>query len=66
MKIFSEFPKTKPNTPLLDTVNNPNDLRRFSKKELQKFSDELREFLIYSVSQSGGHFGAGLVLLNLQ
>jgi 1-deoxy-D-xylulose-5-phosphate synthase len=65
MKIFSKFPKTKPNTPLLDTVNNPNDLRRFSKKELQKFSDELREFLIYSVSQSGGHFGAGLGVIEL-
>ena len=65
MKTFSEFPKIKPNTPLLDTVNNPNDLRKFSKKELQKFSDELREFLIYSVSQSGGHFGAGLGVIEL-
>ncbi|MAV16776.1 MAG: 1-deoxy-D-xylulose-5-phosphate synthase, partial [Gammaproteobacteria bacterium] len=65
MKTFSEFPKIKPDTPLLDKVNNPKDLRKFSKKDLQKFSDELREFLIYSVSQSGGHFGAGLGVIEL-
>ena len=52
MKTFFEIPKSKPDTPLLDKVNYPSDLKNFSKKELRQLSDELREFLIYSVSKS--------------
>ena len=65
MKTFFEIPKSKPDTPLLDKVNYPSDLKNFSKKELRQLSDELREFLIYSVSKSGGHFGAGLGVIEL-
>ena len=65
MKTFSEIPKLHPKTPLLDKVNFPEDLKNFSKQELLQLSDELREFLIYSVSQSGGHFGAGLGVIEL-
>ncbi len=65
MKIFSKIPKSMPSTPLLDKVDYPSDLRKLSKKELDQFSDELREYLIYSVSQSGGHFGAGLGVIEL-
>ncbi len=54
-----------PSTPLLDKVDYPSDLRKLTKKELHQFSDELREYLIYSVSQSGGHFGAGLGVIEL-
>ena len=65
MKTFFEIPKSKPDTPLLNKVNYPSDLKNFSKKELRQLSDELREFLIYSVSKSGGHFGAGLGVIEL-
>ncbi len=65
MKTFSEIPSSFPSTPLLDKVNYPSDLRKLSKNELRQFSDELREYLIYSVSKSGGHFGAGLGVIEL-
>ena len=65
MKTFSKIPKTVPITPLLDTIKTPADLKNLSKKDLLKLSDELREFLIYSVSKSGGHFGAGLGVIEL-
>ena len=65
MKTFFKIPASSPSTPLLDKVNYPSDLRELTKKELHQLSDELREFLIYSVSQSGGHFGAGLGVIEL-
>ncbi len=65
MKTFSKIPVSLPSTPLLDKVDYPSDLRKLSKKELHQFSNELREYLIYSVSQSGGHFGAGLGVIEL-
>ena len=65
MKTFFETPKNLPETPLLDSVNYPSELRKLSKQELKQLADELREFLIYSVSKSGGHFGAGLGVIEL-
>ena len=65
MKTFFEIPVSPPSTPLLDKVDYPSDLRKLTKKELHQLSDELREFLIYSVSLSGGHFGAGLGVVEL-
>ncbi len=65
MKTYSEIPKSLPFSPLLDKVDYPSDLRKLTIKELRQFSDELREFLIYSVSKSGGHFGAGLGVIEL-
>jgi len=65
MKTFFEIPKNLPETPLLDSVNYPSELRKLSKQELKQLADELREFLIYSVSKSGGHFGAGLGVIEL-
>ena len=65
MKTFFEIPKNLPKTPLLDSVNYPSELRKLSKQELKQLADELREFLIYSVSKSGGHFGAGLGVIEL-
>ena len=65
MKIYSEIPKSLPVTPLLDSVNYPSDLKQLTKKELHQVADELREFLIYSVAKSGGHFGAGLGVIEL-
>ena len=60
MRIFKEIPSNKPSTPLLDSVDIPSDIRSFSIHELETLSNELREFLLYSVGQSGGHLGGGL------
>ena len=65
MKTYSEIPKSLPDTPLLDKVNYPSDLKQLTKKELRQLADELREYLIYSVAKSGGHFGAGLGVIEL-
>lgn len=56
---------TKPDTPLLDKVNSPVDLRKLSKEQLQQLSDELRTEIINAASVSGGHFGAGLGVVEL-
>lgn len=65
MKIFKKIPDKKPRTHLLDKINVPADYRSFSIQELEKLSDELREFLLYSVGQSGGHLGGGLGVVEL-
>jgi 1-deoxy-D-xylulose-5-phosphate synthase len=65
MKIFKKIPKTKPITPLLDKVSVPSDIRSFSIAELKILSDELREFLLFSVGQTGGHLGGGLGVIEL-
>src|ERR1700742_4622320 len=54
---------TKP--PLLDTVDSPADLRKLPKSALRQFADELRTDLIDIVSVTGGHFGAGLGVVEL-
>ena len=64
-KTYFKIPSSLPNTPLLDEINYPADLKKLSKKELNQLADELREFLIYTVAQSGGHFGAGLGVIEL-
>ena len=51
--------------PLLDQVNLPEDLRRLNETELPKLADELRHFLIETVSRSGGHLAAGLGAVEL-
>jgi len=53
------------NYPLLDKINLPSDLRQLSDKELVVLSDELRRFLISTVSKSGGHLAAGLGTVEL-
>ena len=65
MKIFKEIPTHKPITPLLDSINLPSDIRSFSLVELQNLANEIREFLLYSVGQSGGHLGGGLGVIEL-
>ncbi|WP_346899477.1 1-deoxy-D-xylulose-5-phosphate synthase [uncultured Roseibium sp.] len=54
-----------PHTPLLDTVNNPADLRRLSESDLPQLSEELRQEMIDAVSITGGHLGAGLGVVEL-
>ena len=65
MKIFKKIPDKKPVTQLLDKIDVPADYRSFSIQELELLSDELREFLLYSVGQSGGHLGGGLGVVEL-
>ncbi len=52
-------------TPLLDTVNLPADIRGFSRDELKQLADELRSEVIDAVSVTGGHLGAGLGVVEL-
>src|SRR5579871_1420632 len=53
------------NTPLLDTVNEPKDLRKLSRAQLHQLADELRQETISAVSVTGGHLGAGLGVVEL-
>jgi len=50
---------------LLDQINFPSDLRILKKEQLNQVSDELREELINTVSETGGHLGAGLGVVEL-
>ncbi|WP_395670984.1 1-deoxy-D-xylulose-5-phosphate synthase, partial [Phenylobacterium sp.] len=54
-----------PVTPLLDKVAAPADTRKFSLQELRQLADELRAETIDAVSQTGGHLGAGLGVVEL-
>ncbi|MFM7275310.1 MAG: 1-deoxy-D-xylulose-5-phosphate synthase, partial [Gammaproteobacteria bacterium] len=65
MKIYTEIPRQRPATPLLDTVDWPSELRALPASSLLRLADELREYLLFSVGQSGGHFGAGLGVVEL-
>ena len=55
----------RPETPLLDTVHGPADLKRFSDAELVRLAHELRTETISAVSETGGHLGAGLGVVEL-
>jgi 1-deoxy-D-xylulose-5-phosphate synthase len=55
----------RPNTPLLDRVHYPSDIRALSKDELPQLSEELRAEMISAVSVTGGHLGAGLGVVEL-
>ena len=52
-------------TKLLDKVNIPADLKKFDINQIKQLADELREATINSVSQTGGHLGAGLGVVEL-
>ena len=52
-------------TPLLDTVNEPADMREFTRNQLKQLADELRSEVIDAVSVTGGHLGAGLGVVEL-
>jgi 1-deoxy-D-xylulose-5-phosphate synthase len=56
---------TKPFFPLLETVDTPDDLRRLADDQLLELASEIREFLIHSVSQTGGHLAASLGTVEL-
>ncbi|MEN5031706.1 1-deoxy-D-xylulose-5-phosphate synthase [Pseudomonas sp. Ps21-P2] len=62
---FKEIPRERPSTPLLDKAATPDGLRRLGEAELEALADELRLELLYTVGQTGGHFGAGLGVIEL-
>jgi 1-deoxy-D-xylulose-5-phosphate synthase len=52
-------------TPLLDTIQTPQDLRKLKPEQMRQVADELRQETIDAVSVTGGHFGAGLGVVEL-
>ena len=65
MKIFEKIPTEKPSSEILDTIESPSNLRKLELSQLPEVADELREYLLYTVGQTGGHFGAGLGVVEL-
>ncbi|TDG12752.1 1-deoxy-D-xylulose-5-phosphate synthase [Seongchinamella unica] len=63
--MFSEIPTTLPDTPLLTAVDQGRSVHALNSDELVQLAEELRAFLLYSVGQTGGHFGAGLGVVEL-
>jgi 1-deoxy-D-xylulose-5-phosphate synthase len=57
--------RNRPDTPLLDTIGLPEDLRKLDEKQLRQLADELRAETIDAVSSTGGHLGAGLGVVEL-
>src|SRR5690348_10485468 len=55
----------RPETPLLDTVQYPDDIRKLDKSQLPQLAEELRRETISAVSVTGGHLGAGLGVVEL-
>ena len=51
--------------PLLQNINSPADVRALSESQLPQLADELRQFVIHSVAQTGGHLSAGLGTIEL-
>jgi 1-deoxy-D-xylulose-5-phosphate synthase len=58
--MIDEIPLSRPETPLLDQIDSPEELRCLKEADLEQLALELRQFLVYTVGQTGGHFGAGL------
>ncbi len=58
-------PGSRPETPLLDTIATPEDLRRLPESDMRQLADELRQEVIDAVSVTGGHLGAGLGVVEL-
>ena len=65
MKIFESIPTEEPTSELLNNIDSPKDLRQLDLSQIPQLADELREFLLYTVGKTGGHFGAGLGVIEL-
>jgi 1-deoxy-D-xylulose-5-phosphate synthase len=63
--MLDKIPLELPPTPILDRISIPKDLRELQVGDLKTLAEELRLFLLYSVGQTGGHFGAGLGVVEL-
>ncbi|MEP6786009.1 MAG: 1-deoxy-D-xylulose-5-phosphate synthase [Sphingomonadales bacterium] len=56
---------SRPETPLLDTVPTPHELRKLKPEQLRQVADELRDEMISAVGATGGHLGSGLGVVEL-
>ena len=65
MKIFQSIPTGHPISEILKDIETPCDVRKLTPSQIPQLADELREFLLYSVGRTGGHFGAGLGVIEL-
>ena len=65
MKVFKAIPQELPQTTLLDKIENPDDLKELTSDQLKRLADELREFLLFQVGQTGGHLAGGLGVIEL-
>ncbi len=65
MKIFQSIPTDHPISEILKDIETPCDIRKLTPSQIPQLADELREFLLYSVGRTGGHFGAGLGVIEL-
>src|SRR5690554_341673 len=63
--MFDALPTQAPLTPLLDAIKQTADLKNLSDRQLVQLAREVRAWLLWSVSQTGGHFGAGLGVVEL-
>ena len=63
--MFNHIPLTRPHTPLLDAASLPNALRQLPVTALPRLAREVREYLLWCTGQTGGHFGAGLGVIEL-
>ncbi|MFT4768055.1 MAG: 1-deoxy-D-xylulose-5-phosphate synthase [Glaciecola sp.] len=63
--MFDELPTARPTTAALDKIDQGANLSELTEKELLALPDELRSYLLFSAGQSGGHFGAGLGVVEL-
>nr|WP_067286075.1 1-deoxy-D-xylulose-5-phosphate synthase [Marinobacterium profundum] len=63
--MFEQIPLQRPATALLNSIDCPAQLRELSPAQLPELAEQLRAFLLYSVGQTGGHFGAGLGVIEL-
>ena len=63
--MFEKIPSERPSTPLLDQIDSPQDLKKLEISQLSELADQLRLYLLYAVGQTGGHFGAGLGVVEL-
>ncbi len=63
--MLSDLPIIPPDTPLLDRIEQGDSLHALNTLQLLQISEELRAYLLYSVGQTGGHFGAGLGVIEL-
>ncbi|WP_116366866.1 1-deoxy-D-xylulose-5-phosphate synthase [Parahaliea mediterranea] len=63
--MLQDIPLIRPTTPLLDAIDQGRHLRALSETQLEALAEELRAFLLYTVGQTGGHFGAGLGVVEL-
>jgi 1-deoxy-D-xylulose-5-phosphate synthase len=63
--MYTQIPMLRPDTPLLDEIESPAQLKTLNLSELQTLAHELRAYLLYAAGQSGGHFGANLGVVEL-